>query len=206
MSLSPFDKCSLLAARSLAELEPFLRETQGRYVLTDKGRLSRVFQETFGDLIFNSNDGAMYTVELKADGTQYQNIWLELWSNFNFADRKSYVALGPNPGWLLKLNSDLLFYHFVNQDRVVIMSLPALQKWAFTYPSNNWSEPDSKGERQQLRGRVFDFRQVAQSAIEQRNKTVGAPVPLKVLLAEMDPKPKVRSVKQLRLAMFDEAA
>lgn len=204
--MNAFDKCSLLAARSLRELEPFLRETQGRYVLTDKGRLSRVFQETFGDLIFNTQDGVMHTVELKADGTQYTNLWLEIWSNFNLADRASYAALGPNPGWLLKLNADLLFYHFVNQDRVVIMRLDALQRWAFCHPSKNLSEPDYSGERLRLSGRVFDFRQVKQSATQQRNTTVGAPVPLDVLMAEMDPKPKVRAVRQLRLDMFNEAA
>lgn len=204
--MNAFAQCSLLAARSLRDLHPFLVETQGRYVLTDKGRLSRLFQETFGDLIFNSQDGAMHTVELKADGTAHTNLFLEIWSNFNIGDAGSYTELGPNPGWLLKLNSDLLFYHFVNQDRLVIMSMPALQKWAFEAPSRNMSEPAADGTRYQLAGRVFDFRQVPQKATAQRNKTIGAPVPLKVLMAEMKPPPKVRSVRQLKLDLFSEAA
>lgn len=204
--MNAFARCNLLAARSLHELRPFLEETQGRYVLTEKGRLSRVFQETFGDLIFNTRDGSMHTVELKAEAKWTGNLFLEIWSNFNFNDRESYIGVGPNPGWLMKLNADLLFYHFPNEDKLVILSLPALQRWAFCRPSKNMSEPDARGERRQLSGRAFDFRQTEQRAHEQRNTTVGAIVPVSVLEREMEPKPKIRSVRQLRLDLFGDVA
>lgn len=204
--MNAFERCSMLAARSLCDLRPFLLETQGRYVLTDKGRLSRVFQATFGDLIFNSRDGGLYTVELKAEARWTGNLFLEVWSNFNFSDRDSYLTHGPNPGWLMKLNADLLFYHFPNQDRLIILSLPALQKWAFCRPSRNLSEPDSRGEQRRLSGRVFDFRQAEQTAHEQKNTTVGALVPIAVLEKELSPPPKTVSVKQLRLDLFGSDA
>lgn len=205
--MNSFERCSQLAARSLADLHPFLEETQGRYVLTDKGRLSRVFQETFGDLIFNSANGTMHTVELKAEEKWTGNLFLEIWSNFNFTNHESYTALGPTPGWLLKLNADLLFYHFLSHDKLVICSLPALQRWAFINKSRNYSEPDARGERHQLAGRVFDFRQRKQERHQQKNVTVGGLVPVKTLEAELSPPPKVCAVRQLKLSLFgDEAA
>lgn len=204
--MNAFNRCNMFAARSLEHLRPFLLETQGRYVLTDKGRLSKIFQATFGDLIFNSRDGGMYTVELKAESRWTGNLFLEIWSNFNFSERDSYLNHGPKPGWLMTLNADLLFYHFPNQDRLVIMSLPALQQWAFCRPSRNMSEPDSHGERHQLSGRVFDFRQATQASHVQRNTTVGALVPISMLAKELSPAPKTLSVRQLRLDLFGSDA
>jgi len=204
--MNGFEKCGMLAARSLRDLAPFLEETHGRYVLTEKGRLARVFQEKYGDLIINNADGRMYTIELKAEERWTGNLFLEIWSNFNFRDTDSYVARGPTPGWLFKLNADLLFYHFPNEDKLVIFSLPALQNWAFLHKSRNLSEPDGRNERRQLAGRVFDFRQVAQTKTEQKNRTVGGIVPLNILQKEVTPAPKVLSVRQLRLDLLGDAA
>ena len=52
-------------------------------------------------------------------------------------------------------------------------------------------------DRTRLSGRVFDFRQIPQGAHDQKNKTVGAVVPLGVLRREM--KVSEFAVRQLRL-------
>lgn len=200
--MSAFDQCSKVAARSLQLLDPFLQETHGRYVLTDKGRHSRAFQETFGDLIFNASDGRMFTVELKAEERWTGNLFLEIWSNCNFTPGESYRQYGPNPGWLAKMNADLLFYHFVDQDRLVICSLPRLQHWSFIAKSQNRSSVYPNGQTYDLHGRAYDFRQRSQKQHQQKNITVGALVPIEVLRREMSPPPKVVSVRQLTLDLF----
>jgi hypothetical protein len=96
----------------------------------------------------------------------------------------------------------VLFYHFINQDRLVVVSLPALQRWAFCASSRNMSEPNSRGERSRLHGRLWDFREVDQKSYEQKNDTWGRPVPISVLLAEVKPAPKILSVRQLSLDLF----
>lgn len=195
--MSAFHECSKLAARSLAELEPFFEQTGKRWVLTDKGRLGEFLQRTVGDVILNDQAGRMWTVEMKAEARFTGNLFLEIWSNFNFMEYGSYVGYGPRPGWLLTMNADLLFYHFPAVDKLFVMSLPALQRWAFCSPSRNMSEPDGNGVRTRLSGRVFDFRQIPQGAHDQKNKTVGAVVPLGVLRREM--KVSEFAVRQLRL-------
>lgn len=193
----------MLAAKSLAMLHPFLEETQGRYVVTDKGRLAPYLQSVVGDLIFNDRDGGMWTVELKADATAHPNLFLETWSNRNLDDLANRHVGGRKPGWLLTLNADLLFYHFVNQDKLVVVSLPGLQRWAFCALSRNVSEPmNARGERARLQGRLWDFREVKQKSYQQKNDTWGRPVPISILLSEVKPAPKVLSVRQLALDLF----
>lgn len=184
-------------------LHPFLEETQGRYVVTDKGRLAPYLQSVVGDLIFNDRDGRMWTVELKADGTAHPNLFLETWSNRNLDDLPNRHVGGRKPGWLLTLNADLLFYHFINQDKLVVANLPALQRWAFCAPSRNMSEPiNQRGERARLQGRLWDFRETEQKSYHQKNDTRGRPVPIATLLAEVKPQPKVMSVRQISLDLF----
>lgn len=201
--MNSFDQCSTVAAKSLAMLHPFLEETQGRYVVTDKGRLAPYLQSVVGDLIFNDRAGRMWTVELKADATALTNVFLETWSNRNLDDLGNRHAVGRKPGWLLTLNADLLFYHFINQDKLLVANLPALQRWAFCAPSRNMSEPiNGRGDRVRLQGRLWDFREVRQAAYEQKNDTRGRPVPVPILLNEVEPAPKLLSVRQLSLDLF----
>lgn len=202
--MTGFQKCSALAARSLALVEPFLEQRGNRWVTTDKGRLGEFLQRTVGDLILNDQAGQVWSVEMKAEARFTGNLFLEIWSNFNFDDMRSYRGFGPRPGWLLTLNADLLFYHFLDCDRLCIMSLPALQRWAFCRDSKNWTEPDRRGERSRLSGRVFDFRQARQHATEQKNLTVGALVPLETLRREI--KVAEHSVRQLRMELLGDAA
>lgn len=202
--MNTFERCNLLAVRSQAELLPFLEQRGNRWILTDKGRLGEFLQKTVGDVVLNDQAGRMWTVEMKAEGRFTGNLFLEIWSNFNFRDYGSYVGFGPRPGWLLTMSADILFYHFPNEDRLFTMSLPALQRWAFCHQSANLSEPDARGKRSRLSGRVFDFRQVEQSAHQQKNQTVGAIVPIDVLKREM--KVSEYRVRQLRMDFLGEAA
>lgn len=206
--MSAFQQCRQLEAKSLTDLHLFLEETHGRYVLTDKGRLSRMFQKKFGDLIFNNAEGRMFTVELKSERKWTGNLFLEIWSNYNITTPPSdyYLSNGATPGWLMTMHADLLFYHFPYQDKLFIANLPSLQKWAFASSSRNMSEPNERNERQQLHGRAFDFRQVRQKEYEQKNLTVGAIVPVRVLENEVKPQPKLTSVKQLTMEFFQVEA
>lgn len=202
--MNTFDKCGAVAARSLALVEPFLEQRGNRWVTTDKGRLGEFLQRTVGDLILNDQRGRVWSVEMKAEAKFTGNLFLEIWSNFNFSNLESYRGFGPRPGWLLTMNADLLFYHFLDCDKLFIMSLPALQRWAFCSPSKNWTQPDGSGEQRQLSGRVYDFRQIKQSAHQQKNVTVGALVPIAVLGQEM--KISQHSVRQTRMDLPDEVA
>jgi hypothetical protein len=200
--MTSYDECNSVAARSLALLIPFLEEFKGRFVVTDKGPLARYLQSVVGDLIYNNSANKMWTVELKADDTDCKNIYIETWSNRNLDIDTNRELGGRKPGWFLTLNADLLFYHFLKQDRLVTFSLPALQRWGFCKESRNWSEPDYRGERTRLQGRLWDFRETKQKQWNQKNDTWGRPVPVATLLKEVVPTPKIYSVRQLSLDIF----
>lgn len=206
--MNPFAKASLVEARSLAVLEPFIAETHGRYVLTNKGRLGSYLQQEVGDLLFNDGDGRLWAVELKAEQRFTGNLFLETWSNRNLEDPAAHAERGSNPGWLYKLRADLLFYHFIDDDRLYVFSLFALKQWAFDAPSKRMrmAEPDSSGVRSELRGRLFDFCERPQGKYEQRNDTYGRIVPIKVLEQECSPPPKLLRPRQLSLDMSEVAA
>jgi hypothetical protein len=203
--MSSYDQCNSVAARSLALLIPFLDEFQGRWVVTDKGRLAPYLQSIVGDLIFNNSNNRLYTVELKADDTDRRNVFIETWSNRNLDDVRNR-DVGRKPGWFLTLSADLLFYHFVKQDRLVTFNLPALQRWGFCQESRNWSEPNDQNERTRLNGRIFDFRETRQKQWDQKNDTWGRPVPVATLIREVKPTPKIFSVQQLSLDIFGQCA
>src|ERR1043166_1316452 len=107
--MSGFESARVVEARGLSVLTPFLDErADGRFVLFDKGPLARALQETTGDGVFNVEDGGTFFVEIKCERKWTGNLFLETWSNRNLEDRQSHARRGCNPGWLYKLNADLL--------------------------------------------------------------------------------------------------
>jgi hypothetical protein len=163
--MSGFDDARIVEAESLLTLRPFLEEQSGgHYWITPKGPLARCFQEQHGDVLFTDRNDRMRSVELKAERKHTGNLFLEEWSNRNFDDRESYLRLGSNPGWLSKLRSDLLFYHFLDCDTLYILNLWHLQRWAF-----GWS-----GGRSNL----YRYEQKVQKRHSQANTTVGRIVPV----------------------------
>lgn len=157
--INAFVQASTVEAESLLALKPFICQTafDGQYILTDKGRLAKELQKTVGDALMKRN-GEMYSVEIKAEReNKYGNFFLETWSN-----RKWFT-----PGWMLTLNADILFYHFLEQDQLYIMNFQRLKEWA-------WHQ-----------GGIYRFPEREQSKYDQRNDTWGRCVPIKVIGAEV---------------------
>ncbi len=165
--MNSFDKCRSVEARSFEILKPYFAEVtdDGRWVLTDKGQLSAQIQQAHGDVVMQKN-GEMVFVEVKAEeGNYHGNFFIEEWSN-----RSRY-----NPGWLLKLDTDFLFYHFIEDDELYIFDFRALQYWAFCKPSKLTGHA----------GRLYDYRSALQGKYDQRNDTWGRLVPIVVLVQEV---------------------
>lgn len=171
--MNSFDLARTIEARSLAVLEPFIAERHGRFVLTDKGALSAFLQREVGDLLFNDRKGRVVSVELKAETRYTGNLFLETWSNRNLEDRAGRAERGAVPGWLLVCRADLLFYHFIEKDILLIFDLLSLQRWAFLSPNKSGNA-----------GRVYDFPEKTQLRYAQRNTTCGRIVPIAVLEEE----------------------
>jgi hypothetical protein len=159
--MNAFDKARKVEAVAMDDLIPFLRDIsfEGRFVLTDKGNLSKTLQKTVGDAMFNCKlEQKIWAVEIKSEqNARYGNLFLELWSN-----KSRYT-----PGWMLTLQADVLFYYFVDERRLYILSMNKLKKWAF----DNW--------------RITRFPERKQNKYVQMNDTWGACVPIHVLEEEI---------------------
>jgi len=158
--VSAFNDCRAVEQRSFDILKPYFAEAtdDGRYVLTDKGRLAADLQQKYGDVVAQKN-GDVVCIEVKAEeSNHWGNFFLEEWSN-----RSRF-----NPGWLLKLDTDYLFYHFIESDELYILDFPKLQYWAFIEPGILTGFP----------GRLYDFPSKPQTKRVQRNDTWGRCVPI----------------------------
>jgi len=165
--------CLAVEAASRAILTPFIayRADDGRYVLTDKGRLSKAFQLVHGDVIVQ-REGQMMFCELKAEQENvHGNFFLEEWSNRDWE----------TPGWMHKLDVDWLYYHFINQNVVYLLHWPALKRWAFEAPRMNGNMADGRGET----GRAYDYPLRGQAKRKQKNDAWGWCVPIADLLGEV---------------------
>lgn len=166
MKPSAFETCSQIEARGWEDLEGFIRShsANGQFVVTDKGNLSKELQASVGDLLFNCKDKKVWAVELKTETeNKYGNLFIEYWSNL-----ERY-----NPGWLFKLDTDLLFYYFQKEKELLVINYRKLRQWAFkTHNGKGW-------------GRLYDFSLKVQKKHEQLNDTWGVCVPIKVVEEEV---------------------
>lgn len=165
---SAFNECRQIEARGWDDLEMFIKTIarNGQFVVTDKGNLSEILQQTIGDGLFNDKkDGGVWCFELKTEETnKYNNLFLEFWSNLSRF----------NPGWLLKLNTDILFYQFLSERQIYCVSFNKLRKWAFQdINTQGWP------------GRLFDFPLKQQTKYSQLNDTWGFCVPISILEKEI---------------------
>lgn len=190
--MTAFDQARQVEARGMAILTPFLktRAHDGRFVLTGKGRLARYLQETVGDALFNSDADTIWSVEIKVEEEDcYGNFFLETWSNKNLSDKSSHAQRGSNPGWLLKLQADLLFYYFVASDELYIIDLFALKRWAFVHDNG--------------RPNIDRFPEKLQGKRTQLNDTWGRCVPIATLMAAL---PTTKKLFPRQIELFGEAA
>lgn len=188
--MNAFSEARLIEAQSVKFLEPFLEERafRGRFVLTLKGPLARALQSSAGDALFNVADGSLWSVEMKADNTDHHNMFLETFSNKNLNDASSHSGRGSTPGWMVTLGADLLLYHRLRFDELLVVNLFSLKRWAFGY-----QRPDGRP----VAGRIFDYPERAQRKYGQPNDTWGRCVPISVIEAEVGL--KRFSVQQLTL-------
>lgn len=171
--MNAFEQARTVEAKAMAVILPFVKERahDGQYIVTSKGRLAPYLQEVVGDLAFNSDRETVWTVEVKAERRHTGNLFLELWSNRNLDDRQSHAMRGSNPGWMVKLRADLLFYYFLDTDQLYIFDFFRLKRWAFGY-----------ADRQP---RLPSFGLKRQAAYDQANDTCGHIVSLDVLHREV---------------------
>ena len=168
--MNAFESACKVEDQSRAILMPFLQERadEGRYVITDKGPLSRMLQEQCGDVLLNIADGSIISVELKAERRHTGNLFLETWSNRNLTNRVSHSSRGSNPGWMVKSRADYLFYHFLDGDQLYIIPMFELQVWA-------WTGVATAGKT------FFDWPEKPQNKYDQLNDTWGRCVPITAL-------------------------
>lgn len=166
MSRNSFYANQEVERESMRILWPFLeaKSADGRFVLTEKGRLGRELQRAYGDVFMQTGAGAICAVECKAEReNRHGNLFLESWSN-----RHRFTV-----GWLYTLNADVLLYHFLASDELYCVPFSALRKWCFHHTDG--------------RPRLFSgqWRERMQSRHEQLNDTWGWCVPIDVLRAEV---------------------
>lgn len=144
----------------------------GRVVLTDKGPLSQFLQETVGDAVMNDRQMTTWGVEFKIEDRHTGNLFLETWSNL----------CRRNPGWMVKLNTDILLYYFLDARHLYSLGFQKLAKWAFGN-----SDAYRRGEKVNKRspGRIYDFPERRQRKRDQLNDTWGRVVPIEVLKKEV---------------------
>lgn len=164
-----FEQARGVEAISREILHPFIeqRALNGQYITTDKGRLARELQKTVGDVLMNGADGRLFAVEIKAERkNEYSNLFLEIWSNLS-----RYT-----PGWMLTLDCDVLFYHFIEDDDLLIIDFQKLKHWAFRQEASKTPHRI---------GNIWKFPLRKQKRYSQLNDTHGACVPISVLREEV---------------------
>lgn len=167
--MNAFEDGRLVEARALEMVLPFIGAVamDGRYVVTDKGRLAPLLQLRAGDALFNSTKGDVVGVEIKGEETERTgNLFLEIWSNKHRWRQ----------GWLYHLQTDLLLYAFLDTRALYVVSFHRLREWAFTTPGMRG--PDYPG-------RIWDYPEREQRKRMQLNDTWGRCVPISVLMKEV---------------------
>lgn len=163
---SAWHSCCEIEAGGIKDIIEFIRSNSanGQFVVTDKGNLSKELQETVGDVLCNCNNQKIWGIELKTETeNKHGNLFLEYWSNLS-----RY-----NPGWMLKLQTDLLFYYFLKEKELLIINFRKLKEWAFKFDGKNG------------KGRIYDFPLKKQGRYEQLNDTWGRCVPIQVIEYEI---------------------
>jgi hypothetical protein len=80
-------------------------------------------QEKFGDVLAQHRTESIW-IEVKAEEKYTGNFFIEEWSNYSKG----------NPGWMHKLDTDMLWYHFLDVERVYLIDFQELKRWLFSPP------------------------------------------------------------------------
>lgn len=185
--MNGFVRASSVEMAGMARLLPFLTEKAycGRLVRTAKGPLAKEIQASFGDLIMNTDEEIICSIEVKIEQRWTGNLFLETWSNRNLEARESQAERGSKPGWMVSQRADLLLYYFMDSDDLLVVPLFRLKRWAFGYGTTP--------------GRIYQYPERAQGKYNQMNDTWGRCVPVSIL--EKETKLKRMTVRQLSLTL-----
>lgn len=200
--MNAFAQASLVEAKSLAILLPFLEEQadDGRLIMTAKGRLAPFLQEVIGDIIMQKG-GKLLSIEHKAEEHHTGNLFLETWSNRNLDDNRNHIQIGSNPGWLWKTRADLIFYHFLDVDALYVIDAFVLKRWAFGF--------GKPGDARYAEGQIYKCEERPQGKYVQANDTWGRLVPVDALTKVLNKDGvaiKQLSIKQLSLDLVGAAS
>ncbi len=163
MTPTTFQTCLAIEVEGYQLIRPYLDRHCEEYVYINTSKrkdLYNLIQKNAGDLIFKVN-GEIYFADLKTEqSNRYGNFFLETWSN------KSRNT----PGWLdpkVGIQSDYLFYIFLEQKMMYSFNFPELRRWA--YEQNNLKR----------------FPEKCQKKYDQLNDTWGVCVPIEKLVREV---------------------
>jgi hypothetical protein len=174
--MNAFDDTRLVEQRSLKILRPFIQQRvfNGQFVVTSRGPLARDLQVTVGDIVYNSDAETCWGLEIKAeDSNKHGNFFFETWSN-----RERFT-----PGWMFSLNTDLLAYHFLEDDELYVIPFQKLRRWAFGFGAED--------------GHIYVFPERKQTKRTQLNDTWGRCVPIEILTAELGLRPPFKPLTEL---------
>lgn len=122
--MSAFAESCGTEEKGMRVLIPFIRKSaaNGQFVVTNKGRISEFLQKSVGDVLVNEKSGDVSGIEIKTEERFTGNLFLEVWSN----------RRRETPGWMHTLNTDYLFYYFLDVGQLFICRFGRLCNWAFS--------------------------------------------------------------------------
>lgn len=157
--MNAFTEASMVETHAMRDLIPWIENNEfiNRYVITNKGKLSKELQKSAGDILYNSPNDTIYGIEIKAEcENKYNNFFLETWSN------RSRFTLG----WMYNLKTDFLFYYFLETRELYIINFQKLREWAF------W------------KNEIYKYPEKKQNKYDQLNDTFGRCVPIDDIVNE----------------------
>lgn len=158
--MNVFDKASQIEEIATKHILPWLA-VNGAKVLETKD--SEFLQRHWGDWVQCTQNGIYRSIELKAEeSNKHGNFFFETWSN-----RESPFW---TVGWLYSCKADYLFYYFVKEQVLYVISFAHLREWAF----------GTGNDGQQ--GNIYQYRERPQLKYNQKNKTWGRCVPIQDLM------------------------
>ncbi len=175
--MNAFERSSLIEARGLQRLMPFLMERAGTrgVVRIVKGELAKYLQERVGDVIYNSSvDGRLISLELKTEQERRPNLFLETFSNKNLHNATNHAGRGGTAGWIITSGATLLCYQFLDTDDLFFANMFRLKQWAFTGLNKAGTA-----------GRIYNWEEKPAKRDGQLNDTWGRCVPIEVIHKEV---------------------
>ena len=159
--MNAFTDAQEVERRALADLLPYALKRHPGIEITPTDNY-KLLQKVCGDWMAKWK-GKGRLVEIKAEEeNKYDNLFLEAWSN----------RPRGTPGWMDTCQADWLWYYFVENKQLFILSMRELKEWAFGAKARLANENEFKMKPQKKR--------------DQPNETWGWCVPIATLDRELD--------------------